>query len=78
MDGTPGFDFLGFNVRQYPVARTKSGKDNKGQLLGFTTLIKSSRESIRRHIDHLREVVKGHRNRDQRLLIKKLNPIIIG
>jgi hypothetical protein len=59
MDGTPGFDFLGFNVRQYPVARTESGKDKKEQFLGFKTLIKPSRESFRRHIDQLGEVVKG-------------------
>ena len=37
---TGGFDFLGFNVRQYLVGRTHSGKNSKGNLLGFKTLIK--------------------------------------
>src|SRR5262249_14416199 len=48
VDGKPGFDFLGFNVRQYPVSKKKSGKDNKGEKLGFKTFIKPSQTSIQR------------------------------
>jgi RNA-directed DNA polymerase len=78
VDGVTGFDFLGFNVRQYPVAKAKSGKDNKGERLGFKTLIKPSGKSIQRHISQLGELAKSLRNQDQKLLIKKLNPVIIG
>jgi RNA-directed DNA polymerase len=78
VDGKPGFDFLGFNVRQYPVSKKKSGKDNKGERLGFKTFIKPSQTSIQRHIQQLREIVKTHQNSEQRLLIQKLNPVIIG
>ncbi len=34
----PGFDFLGFQVRQYPVGKDHSGKHN-GKRLGFKTII---------------------------------------
>ena len=48
-DGTAGFDFLGFNVRQYPTGKTHSGRNTKGELLGSKTLIKPSKEAIQRH-----------------------------
>jgi RNA-directed DNA polymerase len=35
----PGFDFLGFEIRQYPVGKHHSGKQN-GKRLGFKTLIR--------------------------------------
>ena len=31
-DGQPGFDFLGFHIRHYPVGHTTSGKDSQGRL----------------------------------------------
>jgi RNA-directed DNA polymerase len=37
----PGFDFLGFEVRQYPVGKHHSGTQN-GKRLGFKTLIRPS------------------------------------
>jgi len=40
----PGFNFLGFEVRQYPVGKYRSGKHN-GKRLGFKTIIQ--RESKR-------------------------------
>jgi RNA-directed DNA polymerase len=33
----PGFDFLGFNIRQYKVGKYQSGKNGQGKLLGFKT-----------------------------------------
>jgi RNA-directed DNA polymerase len=39
LDGEPpGFDFLGFEVRHYPVGKYRSGKHN-GKRLGFKTII---------------------------------------
>jgi RNA-directed DNA polymerase len=49
LDGQVGFDFLGFNVRQYPMGKTHSAKNTKGHRLGFKTIIKPSQEAIRRH-----------------------------
>ena len=47
-DGQPGFDCLGFPLRQYPVGRATSGKDSHGRLLGCKTLITPSRAAITR------------------------------
>jgi RNA-directed DNA polymerase len=40
-----GFDFLGFEVRQYPVGKYRSGKHN-GKRLGFETIIQPGKEAI--------------------------------
>jgi len=76
--GNVGFDFLGFHIRQYPVGKTKSGKDCRGRLQGYKTLIKPSRTAIQRHVQKLRETIECHKHSDQTLLIQKLNPRIIG
>ena len=74
----PGFDFLGFNIRQYKVGKYQSGKDNKGEKLGFKTLIKPSDKSVKRHYAQIAEVIKRHNSAPQSALISKLNPIIRG
>ena len=38
----PGFNFLGFNIRQYPVGKCHSGKKANGKPTGFNTIIKPS------------------------------------
>ena len=51
LDGNkPGFNFLGFNIRQYPVGQYQTGKNSSGKALGFKTIIKPSKESIKRHV----------------------------
>jgi len=77
VDSIAGFDFLGFNVRQYAVGRTHSGR-TRGKLLGFKTLIKPSRKSIEKHVDSLRKIIASHRASSQELLIYALNPVIRG
>ncbi|MBC6474362.1 MAG: group II intron reverse transcriptase/maturase [Hormoscilla sp. GM102CHS1] len=74
----PGFDFLGFNIRQYKVGRYHSGKNPYGALLGYKTLIKPSQKAIEKHKERLREVVRRHWALTQVALISKLNPIIKG
>ncbi len=74
----PGFDFLGFNVRQFPVGKYQSGKDNHGRKLGFKTLIRPSEESVKRHYDQLAQVIKSNKTAPQSALITRLNPIIRG
>jgi RNA-directed DNA polymerase len=68
-EGEAGFDFLGFNIRQYREKKTR---------LGFKTIIKPSRESIRRHHQRVREVISQHRSASQVKLILALNPVISG
>jgi len=77
-EGNVGFDFLGFAVRQFPVGKTHTGKNTYGKLLGFKTIIKPSKEAIRRHILTLNQRVKKLRSAPQWKLIKELNPIIWG
>ena len=80
---TPGFDFLGWNFRQYPVGKHHSGRtgqSNNGKpvLIGFKTLIKPSKKAIKAHADKVKEVIKTHKTAPQYALIKRLNPIIRG
>ena len=76
-DTEPGFNFLGFNVRQFPVGKYNSGR-NRGGLLGFKTIITPSIESRKRHYRKVAEVIKRSRGINQATLIKTLNPIIRG
>lgn len=49
-DGKPGFDFLGFHLRQFPVGKTKTGTNGHGKPLGFKTIITPSKTAIKRHV----------------------------
>ena len=73
-----GFDFLGFNIRQYPVGKHHSGTSTRGKLLGFKTLIKPSKEKITAHIRRVKETIDKHKCHSQTILIRDLNPIIRG
>ena len=73
-----GFDFLGFNVRQYEVGKYKSGCNTNGKKLGFKTLIKPSNKAIGKHYDRLKEIIVQHKNAPQEALISRINPIIRG
>jgi RNA-directed DNA polymerase len=77
-DDAPGFDFLGFNIRQYPVGKTKTGSNPRGRPLGFKTIIKPSKESIKRHVRVLGSHVKNQIAGKQAGLIRGLNPVIRG
>ncbi len=74
----PGFDFLGFNIRQFKVGKYQSGKNTKGEKLGFKTIIKPSTESVRRHYQKISETTKRLNAAPQHKLITELNPIIKG
>jgi RNA-directed DNA polymerase len=74
----PGFNFLGFNIRQYPVGKHQSGKNTIGKILGFKTIIKPSKEKVNEHYRKLAEIVDKHKAVHQHVLIAKLTPIING
>ncbi|MBE9170372.1 HNH endonuclease [Pleurocapsales cyanobacterium LEGE 06147] len=74
----PGFNFLGFNVRQYPKGKTKSAVSTKGTPVGFITLIKPSAEKIKLHNRELGKLVSMLKAAKQEELIAKLNPVIKG
>jgi RNA-directed DNA polymerase len=73
-----GFDFLGFNVRQYPVGKYQSGTNKYGTPLGFKTLIKPSNEAVKRHSRAMQTAVRRKRSASQQELIDDLGPIISG
>jgi RNA-directed DNA polymerase len=73
-----GFNFLGFNVRQYPVGKYNTGCNPNGKPLGFKTLIKPSSSKLKIHYDSVSEVISRHRTAPQAALIDHLNPIIRG
>jgi RNA-directed DNA polymerase len=76
--GNNGFDFLGFNIRQYPVGKCQSGKSTNGNQLEFKTIIKPSNNKVKSHIKRIGDVIRSHKSAPQEALIKHLNPIIKG
>jgi len=64
-----GFNFLDFNIRQYPVTTSKQG---------FKTLIKPSKDSINKHLGAIHDVLKRNKAAPQEAVISNLNPIITG
>lgn len=77
-EGNTGFDFLGFNIRQYRVAEEYSAKNSKGEAVGFKTLIKPSKEAIKRHVVKVGKIIDAHKSVPQKGLIQHLNPVIRG
>ncbi len=77
-DNKPGFDFLGFNIRQFPVGKYQSGKNTNGENLGFKTIIKPSKEKVKEHYRKLANIVDNLKAAPQHALISKLNPVIRG
>ena len=72
-----GFDFLGWDIRQYEVGKNHSGKNN-GKLLGFKTIIKPSDKSIKTHYEKIVKVLDSMKGKSQEVIIDRLNPIIRG
>lgn len=77
-EGNIGFDFLGFNIRQYPSGKNHSGKNGKGELIGHKTLIEPSKEKIKNHLKEIGDMIRKMRSASQEKLIGALNPIIRG
>jgi RNA-directed DNA polymerase len=73
-----GFDFLGFEIRQFAAGKTHSGKSPRGELLGYNTIVKPSREAQGRHQAAIKEIVDAHKAAPQAVLITRLNPVIRG
>ncbi|MDJ0535132.1 MAG: group II intron reverse transcriptase/maturase [Xenococcaceae cyanobacterium MO_207.B15] len=69
-----GFNFLGFNIRQYKVSVHNCGRSKSG----FKTIIKPSTESVKSHIKKVKDTIRKYRGTNQSALISRLNPIIRG
>lgn len=64
-----GFDFLGFNVRQYPSRNTRTG---------WKALIKPSKASVQKLRNRLRAEWLALKTQRVEVIVKRLNPIIRG
>jgi RNA-directed DNA polymerase len=67
--GPVGFDFLGFEIRQHPT---------RNNHLGFKTIIRPSKKSVKRHSLRLAEIITHHKRAGQARLINQLNPAVLG
>jgi len=67
----PGFDFLGFNIRQHQTGKTHSRQ-------GFKTIITPSKKKQKAHYEQLAKVIETHKAAPQGALIRQLNPMIRG
>ena len=76
-DNDPGFEFLGFSIRQFPVGKHQSGKLN-GKLLGFKTIITPSQSKQKMHYHQIASIINAHKAAPQSALIRHLNPVIRG
>ncbi len=74
----PGFNFLSFNIQQHPVGKYTTGKNSKGEPLGFKTILTPNKEKVKIHWERLVEIIDTHRSAKQSVLINKMNPIIRG
>lgn len=72
-----GFDFLGFNIRRYPVTTKKTAK--KKQLSpGHKVLIKPSKESVKRFKGKVKETFMAYKGAPPAVLIDRMNSLITG
>jgi RNA-directed DNA polymerase len=70
-DEEPGFNFLGFNIRQFKVGKYHSKR-------GFKTIITPSKEKQKIHYNRVTSIINDHKGAPQSALIIRLNPVIIG
>lgn len=66
---TEGFDFLGFNIRQYP---------SKVKRLKSILLIRPSKESIQKIRDKVKAIWMANKTTPVKMLVSMLNPVIRG
>jgi RNA-directed DNA polymerase len=78
MDGPAGFEFLGFNIRQYDRGENRGVLIGTGERMSFTPSIRPSQASQKRLLRKVREVLHAHRMWPQAAVIAKLNPILRG
>src|SRR5262249_56733564 len=78
VEGITVYVFLDFDIRQYLVGQTKTGKPGKGIPLGFTTRIKPTKAAQHTHLHQMHEEVRHRRASSQAGLIHRRNPIIRG
>jgi RNA-directed DNA polymerase len=74
----PGFEFLGFHIRQYRVGKYRSSTRSTGKRRGFKTLIKPAKANQASHLAELGRIIGRGKALPQGALIHQLNPKIHG
>ena len=77
-DGIAGFDFLGYNIRQFPAGKYVSARERYKGALGFNTFIVPSKDACKKHQARISDIIRKHKSSPQALLILELNPVIRG
>jgi RNA-directed DNA polymerase len=77
-EGNIGFHFLGFEIRQYPVGKTHTGRTTRGKQLGFKTIMKPSKKSVQGHLQEIKELLRSHKTAPQVAIIQHLTPVVRG
>ena len=77
-DGIAGFDFLGYNIRQFPAGKYVSAKNRNKGVIGFNTFITPSKDACKKHQSRIKEIIRKHKSSPQARLILELNPVIRG
>ena len=77
-DGIAGFDFLGYNIRQFPAGKYVSAINRYKGALGFNTFIIPSKDACKKHQAHISDIIKKHKSFPQAQLILELNPVTRG
>ena len=62
----------------HKAGKYTSRKNSKGELLGFKTLIKPSKEKVFQHYKKVAEIINTSKSLNINRFIGKLSPIIIG
>ncbi len=77
LDGLAGFGFLGFHVRRFVTGEYRHGIGGHMQPV-HKTLIKPSKESVKRHHRAMRDIIRQRKTVPHEALIRDLNPVIRG
>jgi len=78
----PGFDFLGFTVRHFPVGKTHAarvnGRAKTRRVRGYKTIIRPSKQAVKRHERQLKARIRRDSAAPQEQLITDLNRAVVG
>jgi len=72
--GSVGFDFLGFSIRQEKASTPAMGKRTQG----VKTIITPSQEASKRHLAAIEQRLQRLQTAPQARVIEELNPLILG
>jgi RNA-directed DNA polymerase len=70
-EGNIGFNFLGFNIRQFQVGEYSSKQ-------GFKTIITPDKENLKVHTKIIGDLIDRHKGSSREALIATLNPVVRG